>query len=169
MDSFLQPVRSPSSFARWHVNEGYVAYESGDLPAALETWARAAKSGDAEALFLVGTMYATGAGIRQDFNVAYAHLMAATVRGNWRAAFNAALLGLRDPPPSSPVFVIRPTMAVALLRLTAQWTDDDAIRQRALQLEGRLKETLPAAADTWISAAIGRIKRYAEPHLLRKS
>src|SRR5687767_7686360 len=48
------------------VQPGWAAYNSGDYVAAAEHWTRLAEEGDAEAQFLLGTMYDKGQGVEED-------------------------------------------------------------------------------------------------------
>ncbi len=101
---------------------GLRAYRARDYWGAFLHWKLLADRRDDEGLFLVGTMYALGHGVKQNLPVALDLLTDGTARGNSRAAFNAAMVGMRIDMPAPKL--------LAYLRLAAESIDDSLIVER---------------------------------------
>jgi hypothetical protein len=72
--------------------EGVQAYKNGDYPTAMREWLPLAQQGDARAQFLLGTLYAQGHGVQQDYGAAAQWFRRAAEQGHVAAQYN---LGVR--------------------------------------------------------------------------
>lgn len=70
------------------VEKGNIYYSKGNYTAAFNSYLRAAKTGDADAMGLVGKMYSEGIGTTQDYKKAFEWYLSAAKAGNERAMNN---------------------------------------------------------------------------------
>ena len=66
--AFLMTLSSP--VAAQDFDKGLAAAEAGDFATALQEWTPLAEAGDAEAQIYLGSMYALGTGVPQDYKEA---------------------------------------------------------------------------------------------------
>ncbi|MEM9123596.1 MAG: tetratricopeptide repeat protein [Pseudomonadota bacterium] len=63
-------TETPPSFASSAMEEAQIAYQAGDLDTAFLLWKLEAESGNTEAMWLIGNMYYSGNGVKEDPNEA---------------------------------------------------------------------------------------------------
>lgn len=81
-----------SSIYATSFEEGMKAYEASDYQSALQVWLPLAELGDADAQFLLGTMYDNGTGVTQDYNQAIKWYTLAAKQADSDAQTNLAYL-----------------------------------------------------------------------------
>lgn len=82
---------SVSKSALADLNQGWSAYKDDDFELALKEWTPLAVHGDAEAQFLVGSMYDKGEGVPQDQKTAAVWFQLAADQGHVFAQYNLGL------------------------------------------------------------------------------
>jgi hypothetical protein len=165
--AFLPPAPRTVDGRAGLLEAGGKAYRAGDHYGAFSAWKPLADKGNAEALFLVGTLFALGHGVRLDYRRAHELLHRAAANGDGRAAFNAAMIGLRktsgrsDMMSTSVEVDMQPTTLLAYLRLAAEWLDDPAIHERVHRVSLAVTKSLPTDPRDQVRRVMDRISRGA--------
>jgi hypothetical protein len=96
-------------------NQATSAYRNGDYVNAVNKFLEGAEKGDPRAMYAVGSMYAGGAGIEQDFGKAYQWLNKAAIYNRWDAQYKTGLLhymGMGVPRNYKKAALVYRTLAV---------------------------------------------------------
>jgi len=130
--------------------DGLQAYDGGDYATARSEWLAAAKSGDVDAMNGLGGLYASGFGVRQDFQAAARWYKEAARRGHVTAQLNLGDYYARGRG------VKRDLVAAHIWLSLAAKHGNDWAEQRRREIARRM--TLPQLAEARAKTKAFRIK-----------
>ena len=119
------------------------AYRNGDYVNAVKLFLEGAEKGDPRAMYAVGSMYAGGAGVEQDFKKAYQWLNKAAIYNRWDAQYKTGLMhymGMGIPRNYKKAALVYKTLAVkekgyppAQYRLGLLYVNGHGVEQNNIQ------------------------------------
>ena len=127
-------VLSPLSALAFTMEDGWLAYDSGDYIQAFELWSALAEKGDAEAQYLVAYLYDDGLGVKHDLAEAARWYRMAAEQQHTYAQFNLAIfysdgIGVpRDPVEAYRWFMLAADTSDLVDRRDALAGADDVAR-----------------------------------------
>lgn len=125
------------------LNQGMGAYRNGDYVNAVKIFLDGAEKGDPRAMYAVGSMYAGGAGVEQDYKKAYQWLNKAANYNRWDAQYKTGLMhyrGMGTPQNYKKAALLFKTLAVkekgyppAQYRLGLLYVKGHGVKQNNIQ------------------------------------